>query len=78
MSDIATLIEMVTADVVACLVEDRNIATAVAIELFSKSRIFEKLNERKTGLYRESGGYVYSLLQEELSADGSVQRKSNV
>ena len=39
-------------------------------EAFDKvynSRLFEKLNDPKTGLYFQSSGYVYSYLLEEMN-----------
>ncbi len=32
------------------------------------SRLFEKLNDPKTGLYFQSSGYVYSFLEDELNS----------
>lgn len=37
------------------------------------SDIYEKLTETETGLYRESPGYVYGLLQDELNFGHIVQ-----
>lgn len=37
------------------------------------SDIYEKLTDTETGLYRESPGYVYGLLQDELNFGHIVQ-----
>ena len=67
------LIEGVTQDIAAYLVEDENIAIEKALDMLYKSTLFEKLSDVETGLYRESSAYVYSLLKDELANGKFVQ-----
>jgi hypothetical protein len=60
------LIEFVTQDVLAFLVEDKGLSIKEAMAMFYHSTVFDKLSDTGTGLYRESAGYVYALLQDEL------------
>lgn len=67
------LIEGVTQDIAAYLVEDNKIEIETALDILYKSTLFEKLSDVETGLYRESSGYVYSLLKDELANGKFVQ-----
>ena len=55
------MIELVTSDVISAIMEENNISMQEAMKLFYNSEVFEKLCDLETGLYRESGGYVYNL-----------------
>jgi hypothetical protein len=46
--------------------EERGLSMQEAFDLVYNSRLFEKLNDPKTGLFFQSSGYVYSYLQEEI------------
>jgi hypothetical protein len=46
--------------------EERGITMQEAFDKVYNSRLFEKLNDPKTGLYFQSSGYVYSYLNDEL------------
>jgi len=67
------LIEGVTQDIAAYLVEDKNVSIEQAMDILYKSTVFEKLSDVETGLYRESSAYVYSLLKDELANGKFVQ-----
>jgi len=68
------LIEGVTQDIIAYLVEDRAIEVEEAMSIFYRSVLCEKLLNKDTGLYRESSAYLYELLKDEL-ADGKFIQK---
>ena len=55
------MIELVTADVISAIIEDNSISMQEAMKLFYNSEAYERLCDPETGLYRESGGYVYNL-----------------
>lgn len=54
----------VSRDVISFIAEDDNIDIKTAMEKFYTSKIFEKLQDSETGLYRESGSYVYELYKD--------------
>lgn len=60
------LIEGITKDIVAYLMEDNDMDIAAALTLFHNSATFEKLSDGATGLYIESPAYVYEILKSEL------------
>ena len=58
--------EEIVKDLISRLMEERGLTMQDAFDKVYNSRLFEKLNDPKTGLYFQSSGYVYSYLQEEL------------
>lgn len=68
MSDkkIQYLVEGITQDIVAYLMEDRGLVLTEAIALFHNSETFAKLSDSQSGLYIESSAYVYEILKTEL------------
>lgn len=68
MSDkkIQYLVEGITKDIVAYLMEDKGLTLTEAIALFHNSETFAKLADPQTGLYIESSAYVYEILKTEL------------
>jgi len=58
---IKLMIEFVTTDVVSAIMEDNILSLQEAMNLFYNSEVFERLCDPETGLYRESGGYIYGL-----------------
>ena len=73
MDKVRVLIEGVTQDVIAYLVEEDNIPIEKAMDTLYNSKIFTKLSDSETGLYRESSAYVFSLLRDELANGALVQ-----
>jgi len=73
MNTVKALIEGVTQDLIAYLVEDNKISIDQAVEIVYTSVLFDKLSDPETGLYRESSAYVYSLLKDELEHGTFVQ-----
>ncbi|MBP1615103.1 MAG: hypothetical protein H6Q13_2551 [Bacteroidetes bacterium] len=60
------LIEGITKDIVAYLMQENDMDLPAAISLFHNSETFEKLSDESTGLYIESSVYVYEILKTEL------------
>ena len=75
MDKVKALIEGVTQDVIAYLVEDENITIEQALDKLYSSEVFSKLTDRETGLYRESSAYVFGLLKDELTHGKLVQEE---
>ena len=71
MDKVKALIEGVTQDVIAYLVEEDHISIEKAMGMLYNSEIFVKLSDKETGLYRESPAYVTALLRDEL-ANGKI------
>lgn len=69
------LIEGVTQDIIAYLVEDRAIEVEEAKSIFYRSVSYKKLLNKDTGLYRESSAYLYELLKDELTDGAFIQKE---
>ena len=59
------LIEYAQQDLVAMLVERKNLAPQKAMKVVYHSKLLEKLQDIETGLYLEGSDYLYDLLMEE-------------
>lgn len=59
------LIEYITQDVVAYIVEDNPKEFDEAMREFYASQTYVKLTDEETGLYYESSAYVYELFKQE-------------
>ena len=62
------MVELVTADVIACVIEETSVSVQEAMKAFYNSEVFDRLCDFETGLYRDSGGYVHDLY--------SIERKN--
>ena len=60
------LVEGITKDIIAYLMEDNRCDLSTALKEFYNSETFAKLSDESTGLYIESSAYVYEILKEEL------------
>lgn len=60
------LVEGITKDIIAYLIEDNRCDLSTALKEFYNSETFAKLSDESTGLYIESSAYVYEMLKEEL------------
>ena len=60
------LIEGISKDIIAYLMEDYKIDIIESISIFHNSETFEKLSDENTGLYIDSSAYVYEILQSEI------------
>ncbi len=69
------LIEGVTQDLIAFLVEESGHPIEKAANLVYDSEVFRKLSDVETGLYRESSDYVSTLLKDELSSGQFMQEE---
>ena len=58
--------EEIVKDLIARLMDERDLSLQQAFDAVYTSRLFEKLSDPKTGLFFQSSGYVYSFLLEEL------------
>lgn len=74
MNVVKGLIEGVTQDIVKYLCEEKKTSINDALKIFYNSITFEKLNDKDTGLYRESSAYVYEILKDEL-LEGKLTQK---
>ena len=61
------LVECITQDLIAYVMEDNNMSIEEAMDIVYNSKTFEKLNNLQTHLYYESSSYVYEMLKEELN-----------
>jgi len=56
----------VTTEVLTYTMEDTGASVREAMKAFYNSMVFDRLCDTETGLYRESGGYVYELYKDEV------------
>ena len=67
------LIEYIVQDIVDMFSSDQDIEYDEAMNRFYNSKIFEKLQDKETGLYMESSEYVYDLFKDEMNFGRIVQ-----
>lgn len=67
------LIEYIVQDIVDMFSSDQDIEYDEAMNKFYNSKVFEKLQDRETGLYMESSEYVYDLFKDEINFGRIVQ-----
>ena len=67
------LIEYMIQDIVDMFTTDQNIGYDEAMNKFYNSAIFEKLQDKETGLYLESPEYVYDLFKDEMNLGHIIQ-----
>lgn len=65
MSKETFMIESLTRDVVALLMEERDLSMREAMDLFCGSRTFDALSNPETGLYFQSPAYVLDVFKNE-------------
>jgi len=73
MDKVKALMEGVTQDVIAYLVEENDISIQQAMDIFYNSVTIEKLYDNETGLYMESSAYVLELLRDEIANGEFIQ-----
>ena len=61
------LIEYIIQDIVDMFSSDQDIEYDEAMNKFYNSKVFEKLQDKETGLYMESSEYVYDLFKVEIN-----------
>ena len=67
------IIEYIIQDIVDMLATDQNIEYDEALNKFYNSEVFEKLQDKETGLYLESSEYVYDLFKDEMNFGHIIQ-----
>ena len=67
------LIEYIIQDIVDMLATDQNIEYDEAMNKFYNSKVFEKLQDKETGLYLESSEYIYDLFKDEMNFGHIIQ-----
>lgn len=60
-SKIQFMMDYVTSVNVDCIMKEQGLSADKAMKAFYNSQVFNRLCDVETGLYRESGGYVYDL-----------------
>ncbi|MBQ8603094.1 MAG: hypothetical protein IJ413_11250 [Bacteroides sp.] len=66
MNNIEYMNECMARDLAVMLVEDHHISIPEALDILYNSETYEKLQDKRTGLYFQSPVYVYDFLQNEL------------
>ena len=69
------MMDFVTTEVVSIIEEDTGMSVPEAMKAFYNSEVFDRLCDCETGLYRESGGYVYELYKTEKEYGRLVQQE---
>lgn len=67
------LIEYVIQDIIYMITTEKSIEYDEAMNQFYNSEVFEKLQDKETGLYKESPAYVYDLFKDECNFGYLVQ-----
>ena len=67
------LIEYIIQDIVDMFSSDQDIEYDEAMNKFYNSKVFEKLQDKETGVYMESSEYVYDLFKDEINFGRIVQ-----
>ena len=73
MSKQEQLVEYIIQDIVDMFSSDQDIEYDEAMNKFYNSKVFEKLQDKETGLYMESSEYVYDLFKDEMNFGRIVQ-----
>ncbi len=69
------LIEYITQDIVAWIMDDEHVGMEEALNHFYTSQTFMKLTDQETGLYLDSSASVYALYQDERKHGRLVQNE---
>lgn len=64
---IEIMTEDMSAELISLLVRDYHFSLDKAMDTLYNSKTFDRLEDKETGLYFQSAGYVYSFMQSELS-----------
>lgn len=67
MTDFEYMVECMERDLVVMLIKKHGMTMSEALDTLYNSETHEKLNDKRTGLYFQSPGYVYSFLEDEIS-----------
>ena len=69
------LMECITQDIIAFLVEDEGIDYTDAMNRVYLSQVYTKLLDEGTGLYLESSAYIYSIFLDECQNERMIQNE---
>ena len=72
-SKIKFMMNFVITEVVVNTMQDMDFSVKEAMKAFYNSEVFNRLCDTGTGLYRESGAYVYELYKDEMKYGHLVQ-----
>lgn len=64
-SEQTILLDGATSDLVECVIKNECLPMAKAMDIVYKSKLYRKMEDSKTGLYREGPVYLYDMLCEE-------------
>lgn len=67
------LLEYSIQDIIDMISTDQSIEYDEAMNKFYNSEVFEKLQDRETGLYLESSEYIYDLFKDEINFGHIIQ-----
>ena len=67
------MMDYVTSVNIECIMKDQRLTVGEAMKILYNSQVFDRLCDVETGLYRESGGYVYDLYKIEREHGRLVQ-----
>ena len=67
------MVNYVTTEVIMDIINDNSLSVQEAMKIFYNSEVFYRLCDYETGLYRESGGYVFELYKDEKKYGHLVQ-----
>lgn len=67
------LIEYVIQDIIEMITTNQEVEYDEAMNQFYNSEVFEKLQDKETGLYQESPSYIYDLFVDEMNFGHIVQ-----
>ena len=70
---IRLMMDYITTIVISSIINDRGLSIEESMKSFYNSEVFDRLSDFETGLYRESGGYVYDLYKIEQEHGRLVQ-----
>lgn len=62
-----TIIQFLTISLIDLLMKEENLSLETAMTTFYKTKLSKKIEDIKTGYYKESASYLYELLKEELT-----------
>ena len=67
MEKVKQMMEYMIQDLIEIITEDQRLEYDKAMAVLYNSQIYDKIMDPETGLYMESPGYVYGLLQDEMN-----------
>ena len=72
------MVEGITSDLIQLLIDRKQFTLPQAVDAVYGSEIYRSLQRPETGLYFQSAGYVYSLLEDEFNAKHNHQTSDSL